>query len=120
MCLQCDVLLFYVFVKLRNNSLKNYALCAGYYLSAPALSWDAMLNMTKVDLELISDADLYLFSEKGIRGEVSYISKRYSKAKNKYLKSYDPKQELKHFVHLDVNNVLGYTMSKFLSTSGFT
>ena len=70
LCLQCDVLLLAdVFVKLRNNSLKNYVLCPGYYLSPPALSWDAMFNMTKVDLELISDADLYLFSEKGIRGE---------------------------------------------------
>ena len=48
-----------------------------------------MLNMTKVKLELISDLDIYIFFEKGMRGGVSYISNRYRKANNKYLKSYD-------------------------------
>ena len=52
-----------------------------------------MLNMTKTELELIPDSDMYLFFEKDMRGGVSYISKRYSKAKNKYLKSCDPKEE---------------------------
>ena len=89
------------------------------YLSAPALCWDAMLNMTKVELELISDLDMYIFFEKGMRGGVSYISNRYSKANNKYLKSYDPKQESKHIIYLDANNLYGYTMSKSLSMSGF-
>ena len=64
---------------------------------------------------------MYLYPEKGkgVRGRVSYIFKRYSKASNKYLKCYDPKQVLKHIIYLDVNNSYGYTMSKFLSTSGF-
>ena len=53
---------------------------------------NVMFNMTKVELELISDADIYLFFKNGIRGGVSYISKRYSKSNNKHLKSYDPKQ----------------------------
>ena len=44
---------------------------------------------------------------------------RYIKANNKYLKSYDPKQESKHIMHLDANNLYGYSMSKFLPTSGF-
>ena len=57
-----------------------------------ALSWDAMLIMTKVDLEFISDADMYLYLEKGVRGGVSYISNAYKKVNNKYLTSYDPKQ----------------------------
>ena len=52
---------------------------------------DTILNMTKVELELISDADMHLFFEKGMRGGVSYISKRHGKTNNKYLKSYDPK-----------------------------
>ena len=60
-------------------------------MSAPNLSWDAMLNMTKVEPELISDAEIHLFFEKDMRGAVTCISKRYSKANNKYLKSYDPK-----------------------------
>ena len=63
--LNCDVLLLAdVFEKFRNNSLKNNGLCPSHYLRAPALSWDAMLNMTKVKLELITDPDRYIFFEK--------------------------------------------------------
>ena len=69
-----------------NNSLKNYRLCPNHYLSAPALSWDAM----------IPHPDMYLLFEKGMRGRISYISKKYNKANNNYLKSYVSKQELKH------------------------
>ena len=54
---------------------------------------------------------------KGIRSRVSYISKRFSKANIKVLKSYDPKQESKHIMYLDANNLYGYAISKFLSTS---
>ena len=75
--------------------------------------------MTKVKLELIPDPDMYIFFEKGTTGGISYISNRYSKATNKYLKSYDPKQESKRIIHLDANNLYGYAMSKFLPTSGF-
>ena len=118
--LKCDIfLLVDVFKKFRSGSLKNYGLCPSYYFTAPALSWDVMLNITKVELEHISDADMYLLFQKGIRGGVCYISKRYGKARNKYLKSYDPKQESKHFINLDANNLYGYAMSKFLPTGGF-
>ena len=78
-----------------------------------------MLNMTKVELEVISDADMYLFHEKGMRGEVSYISKIYSKANNKYLKSHNLKQESNHIMYLDANNLYAFAMSKFLPTGGF-
>ena len=97
MYLKCDVLLLAdVFEKFRNKSLKNYGLCPSRYLSAPALSWDATLNMTKVELELIPYPDMYIFFEKGTSGGVPYISNRYSKANNPYLKSSDQKQEWKH------------------------
>ena len=69
------------FWKVRDDSLKNYGFCTSYYLSAPALSWDAMLNMTKIKLQLISDPDIYIFFEKGMRGGISCISNRDSKAK---------------------------------------
>ena len=101
------------------NSLKNYGLCPSHYLNAPALSRDAMLNMKKIILELISDPDMYIFFEKGMRGRVSYISNRYSKADNRYLKSYGPKQESKLIIYFDANNLYGYAMSKFLPTSRF-
>ena len=85
--LKCDVLLLHdVFETFRNSILKNHGLCSSNCLSAPALSWDLVRDMTKVELELISDADLYSFFEKGMRGGVYYISDRYNKGNNKYLK----------------------------------
>ena len=87
--LQYDVLfLADVFEKIKNSSLKIYGSCPSHYLSAPALNWDAMLNMVSVNLELISEsgADVYLLFEKCMRGGVSYIFKIYSKSNNKYFK----------------------------------
>ena len=80
-------------------------------MSAPALSCDAILNMTKVELELIPDSEMYIFFEKGTRGGVSYIYNRSSKANSKYLKSYNKKQESKHIIYLDTNNLYGYANS---------
>ena len=58
--LKCDVLLLVdAFEKFRNNSLENYKSCSSHYLIAPALIWFAILNMTKAELELISDPDIY-------------------------------------------------------------
>ena len=92
---KCDVLLLAdVFGKFRNNSFKNYGLCLSHYLSAPGLSWDAML-------EFIPDHDMYIFFEKDTRGVISYISNRCSNVNNKYLKSY----ESRHIIYLDVNNL---------------
>ena len=76
-----------------------------------------MLNTRKVELEFNSHADMHLFFEKGMRGGVSYITKRYSKTNNKYLKTYDSKQKSKHIIYLDQNNLYGYAMRKFLPTS---
>ena len=115
-----DVLLLAdVFEKFRNKSLKNYGLCPSHCLSAPGLSRDAMLKMTNIKLEFIPDPDMFTFFEKGTRGGISYIPNRYSKAKNKYLKSYDPKQESKHVIYLATNNLYGYAMSRFLPKTVF-
>ena len=120
MGLKCDIfLLANVFEKFRNDSLKIYGLLPSHYLRAPGLNWGAMLKMTKMKLELITDPDIYMFFEKGARGGISYISNRCSKGNNKYLKSYDSKQESKYIIYSNVNNLYGYAMSKFLPTSGF-
>ena len=69
MYLKCDALLLAdAFEQFRNNSLKNYGLRPSHYLSTPTLSWDGMLNMPKVELELTSGANMYIFFEKGMRG----------------------------------------------------
>ena len=95
--LKCDVLLLAdVFEKY--ISLKHYGLCPSHYLSTPGLIWDAILKMTKIKLEHITDPDMYILFEKGTRDGISYISNRYSKANEKYLKSYDPKQKSKHII----------------------
>ena len=75
--------------------------------------------MAKVELELISDVDMYLLFETGMRGGVFYISKRYHKADNMYLKSYDPNQKSKETRYLDANNLYGYAMSRFLPANEF-
>ena len=100
-----DLLLKYVllssdvFQKFKNSSLKNYGLCQSHYFSVLALSWATMLNIKKVELELISNVVMYLFFEKGMGGGVSFVSKRYSEVNNKYLKFYDPKQESKSIIY---------------------
>ena len=78
--LKKDVLLLAdIFEKLIGTCLKYYGLDPCHYFSSPGLSWDAMLKMTGVKLEKISDTDKYLFIEKGLRGGISYIAKRYAK-----------------------------------------
>ena len=78
-----------------------------------------MRNMTKFKLELISYVDMYLLFVKGMRDRASYVSKRYGKTNNKSLKSYDLKQESKHIMHLDANNLYGYPSSKMFPTGKF-
>ena len=97
----------------------TYELCPSHYLSAPVLTWDVLPNLTKVELEIFSIEDMHLFFQKCIRGGFCYTSKRYSKANNKYLKPYDPKQESRHIICFDANNLFGYVMSKYLPTDGF-
>ena len=78
--LKTDVLLLVdVFEKFVETCLNYYSLDPCHYFSSPGLSWDAMLKMTGVKLKLISDGDMYLFIENGMRGRFLYISKRSSK-----------------------------------------
>ena len=108
-----------VFEKFIDTCLKFYGLDPCHYFSSPGLSWDAMLKMTGVKLEKISDIDKYLFIEKGLRGGISYIAKRYAKANNKYVKNYDPKKQSNFINYLDMNNLF-YGRFKWLkNVDGF-
>ena len=69
------MLLADVFEKFIDTCLQYYGLDPCHYFSSPGLSWDAMLKMAGIQLELISDIDMYLFVEKGMRGGISYIVK---------------------------------------------
>ena len=118
--LKKDVLLLAdVFEKFIDTCLKFYGLDPCHYFSSPGLSWDAMLKMTGVKLEKISDIDKYLFIEKGLRGGISYIAKRYAKANNKYMNDYDPKKPSTFITYLDMNNLYGWAMSEYLPYGRF-
>ena len=97
-----------VFEKFIAKCLKFYGLDLCHYFSSPGLSWGAMLKMTGVKLEKISDIDKYLFIEKGLRGGISYIAKRYAKANNKYMNDYDPKKLSTFISSLDMKDLYGW------------
>ena len=77
-----------------------------------------MLKMTQIELDLISGTDMHLFIEKEMRGGISYIAKRHSKANNKYLKCYDSSKESKYITYLDANNLYGWAMIQYLPYTG--
>ena len=83
------------------------------------LSWDAMLKMTDIKLELMTDIDMFQFIEKGTRGGISYIANRFGEANNKYMKEYNKEKPSKYIMYLDANNLYGYAMSQYLPTGGF-
>ena len=78
-----------------------------------------MLKMTDIKLELMTDIDMFQFIEKGLRGGISYISNRYGKANNKYMKKYDEKLPSKYITYLYANNLYGWAMSQNLPTGEF-
>ena len=80
------------------------------YHCFPGLSSDAFLNTTGLLLEKIVDSEMYLFTEKWLRGGISYIAKKYAKA-NKYMKNYNRKKPSKCITYLVMNYLCGWTMS---------
>ena len=118
--LKKDVLLLPdVYKKFISTCLKYHGLDPRYYFSAPGLSWDAMVKMTTVELAKISGPDKYMFFEQEMRGGVSYLNKRYSKANNEYCPEYDMKKPENYIIHLDMDNLYGHAMSQYLPYADF-
>ena len=117
---QSDTLLLAdVFENFRDMCLKEYELDPAHFLSLPGLAWQACLKKTNIELELLTDYDMLLMVEEGIRGGICHSIQRYAKANNKYMKCYNNKEESFYIQYLDANNLYGWAMSKKLPTNGF-
>ena len=90
-----------------------------HFLSLPGLAWQACLKKTNIELELLTDYDMLLMVEEGIRGGICHSIHRYAKANNKYMKNYNKDEESSYIQYLDANNLYGWAMSKKLPVNGF-
>ena len=117
---QSDTLLLAdIFENFRNMCIKVYELNHAHFLSLPGLAWQACLKKTNVKLELLTDYDMLLMIEEGIRGGICHSIHRCAKANNKYMKNYDKNKEPSYIQYLDTNNLYGWQMSQKLPVNGF-
>ena len=113
------LLLADVFENFRNACLKNYELDPAHFVSLPGLAWQACLKKTNVELELITDYDMLLMIEDGIRGGICHAIQRYAKANNKYMNVNNKNKESSYIQYLDANNLYGTALSEKLPIKGF-
>ena len=113
------LLLADVFENFRNTCLKVYELDPLHFLSLPGLAWQACLKKTNIKLELLTDYDMLLIVEEGIRGGICHSIHRHTKASNNYMENYDKNEESSYIQYLDANNLYGWAMSQKLSVNGF-
>ena len=113
------LLLADVFENFRNMCIKVYELDPAHFLSLPGLAWQGCLKKANVKLELLTDYDMLLMVEEGIRGKICHLIHRYAKANNKYMKNYDKNKESSYIQYLDANNLYGWAMSQKLPINGF-
>ena len=117
---QCDTLfLANVFQNFRNMCLEIYELDPPKFLSFQRLAWQEVLRKTKVKLDLLTDIDMLLMVEKGIRGGICYSIYRYPKADNKYMKDYDKNKGSSYLQYSDVNHLYGWAISQKLPVNNF-
>ena len=108
-----------VFESFRSLCLKEYQLDPAYFVSTPSLAYEAMLKITKAKIELFTDIDMVLMTEKGISGGLTQVIKKDGIANNKYLSSYDNTKKSLYLQYLDANNLYVYAMCKKLLLNGY-
>ena len=113
------LLLADIFENFRHACLNNYGFDPAHFVSLLGLAWQACLKMTNVELELITDYDLLLVIEDGIRWGICHAIKRYAKANNYYMKDYDENKDSSYIQYLDTNNLYGMAMCEKLPVKGF-
>ncbi|XP_031783868.1 uncharacterized protein LOC103317258 isoform X1 [Nasonia vitripennis] len=119
--MKTDVLLLAdVFENFRDQSIKVYGLDPAHYYTTPGFSWDAMLKLTGIQLKLLTDIDMVLFVERGIRGGLSQCSNRYATANHKYMcENYNKDEKNQYLIYLDANNLYGHSLSQYLPYDEF-
>ena len=108
-----------VFENFRGKCIEIYELDPAHFLSATGLAWQACLKKTKLKLELLTDIDMLLIVEKGIRGEICQAMHRHAKVNNKFMKNYDKDITSSYLTYLNANNLYGWAMSQKLPVNGF-
>ena len=117
---QSDTLLLAdVFEDFRNTCINVYELDSAQILSLPGLAWQACFKKTNIKLELLTDYDMLLMVEEGIRGGICHSIHRHTRANNKYMTNYDENKESSYIQYLDANNLYGWAMSQKLPVNGF-
>ena len=117
---QCDtVQLAHVFERFRETCIEIYQLDPAYFISAPGLAWQACLKKTRVKVELLTDYDMLLMMESGIRGGICQSIHRYAETNNKYMKNHNKNVPSTYLMYLSTNNSYGWAMCKKLSVSNF-
>ena len=109
-----------MFEAFRDTCLEYYKLDPTHFYTSPGLAWQTCLKKTEVRLELLTDPDILLMFECGIRGGITQAVHRYTKANNKYMgKTFDPKGKISFLQYLDANNLYGWAMIQELPAAGF-
>ena len=106
-----------VFQKFSNFAYEICEIDPRHSYTLPGFSWQSMLKMTKIELELISDPDMYLFLMDTIRGGISVCNKKQVIADNKYIDKNTKNN--KYLLYLDANNLYGYSMIQSLPYKNF-
>ena len=99
-----------MFENFRDKCIEIYKLDPANFLSASGLAWQACLKKREIKLELLTDNDMLMMVEKGIRGGIYQAVYRYAKANNKYMKKCDKDSESSYLEYLDANNFYGWAM----------
>ena len=118
--LKTDVILSAnVFEEFRNTCMKHYGLDPVNFYTSPGLAWKACFKKTGIKLERLTDPDILMIFERGIRGGITQAVHRYAKANNKYMDSMNTEIESSYIQYLDANNLYRWVMSQPLPTGGF-